>query len=135
MRLSVPLHYCSSRFKDGVQLRQRLLRRAERVAPPFAVQTEDGTLLLGIVEIPAGEPLDRLVARVARLGHLRAADYRVDVGRRRIELQPARLRKWAGRLKAPAFVVEEYPTADALEVEREPLNEAALSPVLGGGGT
>ncbi|MCI4323916.1 MAG: radical SAM protein [Thermoplasmata archaeon] len=135
MRLKVPLHYCSSRFKDGVQLRQRLLRRAERNAPSFAVQTEDGTILLGIVEFPGTEPLDRLVARIARLGRLRAAEYRVDVGRRRIELQPARLRKLAGRLTAPAFVVEEYPTADALEVEREPLNEAAFSPALAAGGT
>ena len=41
-RLSVPVHYCSSRFKDGVQLRQRLLRQAERMAPAFADPTRTG---------------------------------------------------------------------------------------------
>jgi hypothetical protein len=125
IRLSVPVHYCSSRFKDGVQLKRRLLRRAERVAPNFASHTGEGTISFGIVEASSPEELDRLSRRVARLGRLAPADYRVDRVRRRVELGAARLRRFAARLSAPAFIVEEYPTADALEVEREPLNPAA----------
>ncbi|MCI4370027.1 MAG: hypothetical protein L3J81_01705, partial [Thermoplasmata archaeon] len=60
--------------------------------------------------------------------------YRVDFGRRRLELAADRLRRIAPGLGAPAFEVEEYPTADALEVEREPLNRAAF-PGFAGGGT
>ncbi|HEV2429822.1 MAG TPA: radical SAM protein, partial [Thermoplasmata archaeon] len=67
-RLSVPVHYCSSRFKDGVQLKQRLLRRIERTAPPFAESTGEGTILLGIVEAQEGEDLARVGRRTARLG-------------------------------------------------------------------
>lgn len=125
MRLSIPVHYCSSRFKDGVQLRQRLLRRAERTAPPFADRTADGTVVLGIIESDGGVGFDRWVARVARRVHLEPNDYRADPGRRRVELAPEVLRREARRLPWPAFEVEVYPTEDALEVERNPLNESA----------
>jgi uncharacterized protein len=127
MRLSVPVHYCSSRFKDGVQLRQRLLRRAERTAPTFAERTEDGTVLLGIVEADGSPDLSRWAAALARRVRVGPDDYRLDVGRRRVELAPEVLRRAARRLPWPAFEVEEYPTADALEVERDPLNSAARS--------
>jgi len=125
MSLSVPLHYCSSRFKDGVQLRQRLLRRAERTAPRFATRTEDGTVVLGVVEAGASERLDRWSRRVARALGSAPGDYRFDADRRRVEVSPRALRRAARRLPWPAFEVEVYPTADALEVERTPLNQAA----------
>jgi uncharacterized protein len=125
VRLSIPVHYCSSRFKDGVQLRQRLLRRAERTAPAFADRTSDGTVVLGIVEAAAHGDFARWTARVTKRVRLGPNDYRVDRERRRVELAPDVLRRVARRLPWPAFEVEEYPTEDALEVERNPLNESA----------
>jgi uncharacterized protein len=136
LRLSVPLHHCSSRFKDGVQLRQRLLRRAERTAPVFAERTTDGTIVLGVVEAANQADLGRWASRVARRIGVPAGRYRLDPARRRVEVDPARLRRFAGRLRSPAFEVERYPTVDALEVERAPLNAAARSTLgLGSGGT
>jgi pyruvate formate-lyase activating enzyme-like uncharacterized protein len=135
MRLSIPVHYCSSRFKDGVQLKRRLIRRAERTAPPFAMHTGDGTVILGIVEAPGEPDLVRVGRRVARAVGLRSEDdYRIDFVRRRVELSPRALRRVAARLDLPAFEVEVYPTADALEVERTPLNSVAFPMVPGGGG-
>ncbi len=125
LRLTMPVHYCSSRFKDGVQLRQRLLRRAERTAPAFADRTPDGTVVLGIVESSGRGDFARWAARVATRVRLGPGDYRVDPARRRVELAPGVLRRAARRLPWPAFEVEVYPTADALEVERNPLNESA----------
>jgi len=125
MSLSVPVHYCSSRFKDGVQLRQRLLRRAERTAPGFAPRTEDGTVVMGVVEAGPSDRLDRWSGRVARTLRIGPADYRFDPDRRRVELSPFTLRRFARRLPWAAFEVEVYPTADALEVERNPLNKVA----------
>ncbi len=126
MRLRVPVHYCSSRFKDGVQLRQRLLRRAERTAPSFADRTSDGTVVLGVVEATAARDLPRWASRVARRLRVGPDDYRLDVARRRVELGADALRTAARRLPWPAFEIEVYPTSDALEVERAPLNSAAL---------
>jgi hypothetical protein len=134
--LSMPVHYCSSRFKDSVQLRQRLLRRAERTAPSFAERTSDGTVVLGIVEPQRVSDLPRWALAVAKRAGVGADDYRLDVVRRRVELGPAALRRAARRLPWPAFEVEEYPTVDALEVERTPLNRAALEKAsLAFGGT
>ena len=127
LHLTVPVHYCSSRFKDGVQLRQRLLRRAARTAPEFAERTSDGTVVLGVVEAGAVSDLARWASGVARRARIGPDDYRLDLARRRVELAPGALRRAARRLPWPAFEVEEYPTADALEVERAPLNPAARS--------
>ncbi len=131
-RSRLPVHYCSSRFKDGVQLKQRLLRRAERVAPAYADRTDEGTLVFGVVEIPEGRDLLRAARTVARAAGVRRPAYRLVRERRRVELPVERLRRVAGRLPFPAFEVEEYPTADALEVERAPLNAAAFPPTAGG---
>ncbi|MGA8709741.1 MAG: radical SAM protein [Thermoplasmata archaeon] len=127
LSLSIPVHYCSSRFKDGVQLRQRLLRQAERTAPAFAPRTEDGTMVLGVVEAVGDIDLERWSLRVARRLGAGPGDYRFDAERRRVEVSPFALRRAARRLPWPAFEVEVYPTADALEVERTPLNGAARS--------
>ena len=134
MRLGIPVHYCSSRFKDGVQLRERLKRRAERTSPTFAERTADGTVILGIVEERSGGDLARVGARVAGMARIGPDDYRVDPLRRRVELAPEALRRVARRLPWPAFEVEEYPTADGLEVERSPLNSVAFAGVSGSGG-
>ena len=134
--LRVPVHYCSSRFKDGVQLRQRLLRRAERMAPPFARPTPDGTIVLGVVEADGQSDLGGWARRLRRQLGVGEGRYRLDAARRWLEVDPVRLRRLAGRLRAPAFEVERYPTEDALEVEREPLNAAARERLgVGGGGT
>ncbi len=133
--IGVPVHYCSSRFKDGVQLKQRLKRRAARTAPRFAELTSDGTVRLGIVEIPRAVAFTPAAERVVRRLGIPAAAYALDPSRRRLVTGPARLRRGARSLRYPAFEVEEYPTADALEVERTPLNDAALPDFARSGGS
>ncbi|MCG2826942.1 MAG: radical SAM protein, partial [Thermoplasmatales archaeon] len=44
------LHYCSSSFKDAVQLRNRIMRRAKNVSKKYDIITKDGTILKGIIE-------------------------------------------------------------------------------------
>lgn len=117
-RWRMTVNYCSSGYKDGWQLRARIRRRAETVARPWDVITEDGTLLKGIIE--DAEP--ERAARAIR------AKYKVSpelIGavpeRRRVEVAPWVLEVLAPRLDRPCFLVEEYPTAERLEVERVPL--------------
>ncbi|MFA6869653.1 MAG: radical SAM protein [Methanomethylophilus sp.] len=113
------IHFCSSSFKDGVQLRHRLHRRAEHIAKEYDVVTPDGTLIKGLVYA------DDLAA---------AADYlrqeyevpdslmHIDGERHRLEVASWVLEEVGKELPFKCYVVEEYPTADRLEVERTPLN-------------
>jgi len=112
------LHYCSASFKDAVQLRNRLLRRAERVALPSDLKTDEGTLIKGVVETAHPAELRRKLMRIYRIP---AKLIRVDREFKLLELAPWILEEIAGALAEPSFIVEEYPTADRLEVERTPL--------------
>ena len=120
--LDIPRHYCSSSFKDRIQLRRRIMRRAENVALPLDIITDDGTLYKGVVE--TGD----LIGLVDILIH----DFdvpddlvRIDQEKNRVEVASWVLEEIADELEVPAYLVEEYPTADRLEVEREPLNGPA----------
>lgn len=116
--VSVPLHYCSSAFKDGIQLRRRITRRGKNVKKPHEILTEDGTLLKGVIET------DSISATTAWLlnkydipGRLVWSDHEKD----RLEIAPWVLEEIAAELPYASYIVEEYPTADRLEVERTPL--------------
>jgi hypothetical protein len=122
----VPVHFCSSGFKDSVQLRQRLIRRGQKTAREFDVLTGDGTLLKGIIEVPGDGPsMAEALRYVTQKLQIAEDECYVDEERRRIEVAPALLRRCAAGLRWPAFEVEEYPTAEWLEVERSPLNPPA----------
>lgn len=43
----ITLHYCSARYKDGVQLKNRLIRRAENYAKEFDEITAEGLVVRG----------------------------------------------------------------------------------------
>ena len=117
---SIAIHFCSSPFKDRVQLRQRLARAAQRKAKPYEVATEDGTLLRGVIECP--DPRDMAEEIVAAF---RIEPDLFEVLPDRVLIAPWLLEQFAEECPFPAYVSEVYPTATALEVERLPLNEAA----------
>ncbi len=117
---AVPLHYCSSSFKDGVQLRNRIARRAKNVKKPHEIITDDSTLVKGVVETDDPVGLMRLLQD----------DFFVpaelvwrDIDKGRVEVAAWVLEEVASELSLESYIVEEYPTADRLEVERKPLKQ------------
>ncbi|MGQ9587443.1 MAG: radical SAM protein [Thermoplasmata archaeon] len=118
LETSIPLHYCSASFKDGVQLRRRIIRRAKNVRRPHEVLTKDGTFIKGIVETElAAATAAWIMKKFGVPGDLIWSDYK----KKRLEIAPWVLEEIADELDQPAFIIEEYPTADRLEVERRPL--------------
>ncbi len=110
------VHFCSSTFKDGVQLRRRLLRRAMHIRMPYQEVTEDGTIVRGYLYAD-----DLLQAREELLA-LGVPEDMIAVLDNRLEVSPGLLEEVAPKVGYKCFLSEQYPTADGLEVERTPLN-------------
>jgi len=111
------VHYCSASFKDAIQLRRRLMRRAKNVVKDYEIITKDGTILKGIIENGDLENIYNLLIN----------EYEIPVNliyfdeyRKRIEIAPWILEKIKDNFRNKCFIVEEYPTWDRTEVERIP---------------
>ena len=109
---SIKLHFCSSSFKDSVQLRNRLKRTALRVARCFDVITDDGTLLYGLIKGGSRE-----IVRLLR--EMGIPDYMYDVVDGCVETSPLIAMEMSSHFEA--WLVERYPTWNKLVVEMEPL--------------
>jgi len=108
------LHFCSSRFKDAVQLRERFKRIAKRSARYFDEITDDGTLVYGVIEGDCS-------------GLLREAgvqDEMYEVRGGTIEIAWWIAEDLAGELKkigCEVSVIERYPMKNGMIAERTPL--------------
>ncbi|MEM0467025.1 MAG: radical SAM protein [Candidatus Thermoplasmatota archaeon] len=121
--VSIGVHYCSVSFKDGIQLRNRIKRRAQGVAKPYEIISDDGTLLKGVV-ISKNRSVQSVYTQLHTTYKIPQRYLFKDVEKNRVELAGWILEKHAATLRAQGyecFIVEEYPTADRLEVERIPL--------------
>ncbi|HOB17358.1 MAG TPA: radical SAM protein [Candidatus Methanoculleus thermohydrogenotrophicum] len=107
------VHFCSSVFKDSVQLRERLKRVAANTARPFEEVTDDGTVVYGVLE-PAG-PLNGF------LDGLDEDDYEICEGR--VETAWWVLVDHAGLVQGKKYVVERYPNG-GMVVEVTPIDVA-----------
>ncbi len=110
------IHFCSSAFKDGVQLRKRLIRRAEHICTDYQAVTDDGTLVKGYVY---GNDIDAIIAKLKEMDVPEELFIRLD---NKVEVAPWVLEDIADDLGFKCYISEQYPTADGLEVERTPLN-------------
>jgi len=109
------VHWCSSSFKDAVQLRKRLKRIADTTARPFDEVTDDGTIVYGVVE-PADsdrESCRRFCSEEFEPGHY------ADLGDR-IETAWWLLAEAKDYLPGKKYVVERYPDG-GIVVEVTPL--------------
>lgn len=109
------VHYCTSKYKDAWQLRERIKRRAENVHRPWEVVTKDGTLVKGIIE---AEDLLAVKSEVVLRWGVPEKLVWIDERRKRLEIAPWLLENMAKDLRSQCYLVEEYPTVDRLEVER-----------------
>lgn len=122
-KLSV--HYCPTWIKDGVQLRNRLLRRAKNVARPYQEITEDGLLYFGVIEPMQWKNDEKGRTQLGRIVRILRREFKVP--REMVRVNPKKIRvetAWyiveeiAPYLKKKGLkcaTVEEYPTKDRLQ--------------------
>lgn len=114
------VHYCSASFKDAIQLRNRLKRRAENVARPHELVTEDQTILKAVVECEDPGAVARdLMTRFDVPADLMV----VDAERGILELAAWVAEELEEEIDGECYLIEEYPTWDRLEVERVPVRQ------------
>ena len=109
------VHWCSSAFKDSVQLRERLKRIAENTARSFEEITEDGTVVYGVLEPVLGKQ-DTMAAYITE--RFEPESFVVLPGR--IEMAWWLLEEHAGELDGKKSVIERYPN-NGMIVEVTPL--------------
>ena len=114
----IGIHYCSSSFKDGIQLKNRIFRRAKNIKKPYQEITEDGTLLFGIIE--SDNDISKIFSFLISAPNLKDKIF-LNNKKNRIETSLEIIKNFEKNKDYKCFIIEEYPTADALEVERIPL--------------
>ncbi len=108
------LHFCSSCFKDSVQLRERFKRIAKKVSRDFDEVTDDGTLVYGVID---GACLDVL-------GDAGVTEDMYSVRNDSIETAWWIAEELAPKLKkagCSVSVIERYPMKDGMIMEKTPL--------------
>ncbi len=120
-------HFCSSSYKDAVQLRKRLQRIAKNTGREFDEVTEDGTLMYGVIE---GE--DRMAREMVEklLQELEVPKELFETKENSIEIawwvleelnEDIKEKLEACKARARLFVIERYPLKDGMVVELIPL--------------
>jgi hypothetical protein len=109
------VHWCSSAFKDSVQLRERLKRVAHNTARPFEEITDDGTIVYGVFEPESGNT-DAVIPFFAE----RFEPDSYSVYPDKVEMAWWLLEKYADELEGKKYVIERYPNS-GMVVEMTPL--------------
>jgi len=93
------VHWCSSDFKDRVQLRMRLRRIAANTAREFDEITEDGTIIYGVWEC---DGMKEALPEDLDANLFERFNDRIETGWWILE-------EISGRTKGPAYYIERYP--------------------------
>ncbi len=104
------VHFCSSKFKDSVQLRRRLIRIARTTARSFDEITSDGTIVYGRIEL-AGEVPPSIVALGEEMFEVREGG---------VETAPWVLVEHTDLPSEDRFIIERYPDRGII-IEVNPL--------------
>jgi uncharacterized protein len=114
----IRIHYCSSKFKDSIQFTNRIKVRSKNLAEKFDKITEDGLFLRAEIIPEKNQSVNKLKKE---LENNFKSEFKIDKKKNRIIFNSDLAKKVSAKFKNVA-VVEEYPTIDRLEVEKEQLS-------------
>ena len=119
---SYHLKFCTAKYKDAGQLRNRFKRRGQATLRPYEVLSDDDTILFGAIPAQLQDANDDISELKQELG---IADgwIRYDGATQRIELPLTLAEELAEVLEVPVMLVEVHPTHERLEVGVVHLNQ------------
>jgi len=94
------------------------MHRAKNTASELEIITDDGTFIKGIVEC---ENPEESIQALKEEFEIPDELIRFDKEKERVEIAAWIIEEIHEEVNGNSFVIEEYPTADRLEVERRPL--------------
>ncbi len=77
-KATITIHYCSARYKDGVQLKNRLIRRAKNYAKNFDEITEEGLLVRGRVILKDALGITEIISDLQVTHEIRIENMEID---------------------------------------------------------
>lgn len=132
-KYNTTIYFCSSYLKDRVQMGNRIKRRAKKVAKEYDEITEEGMLIRGCIYLEKPMKKDDLVlidkkeylpklfeAKKLILEKCEEVEIDIDLKKLRLITYPAYVEHFSNKIRELNFIptiVEEYPTADAVEIE------------------
>ncbi len=120
----IGVHYCSCSFKDGIQLKNRIIRRARNIVKDYEIISDEGTIIKGVIYPNDNFSLSMIYSKLINEFKLKRDKLYKNYDKNRIEVDVLELNKISLKLKdqgLSSFLLEEYPTADAIEIEKIPL--------------
>jgi len=143
-KYKIPIHLCTAKLKDAVQLSNRIKREAKIIKHDFDIMDKEGLLIRGALYLPEFKPgfsyrkklknankekyikkLNRLIIKIKNKLKFNNNDFVIDKNKLRILLSKKNIIKNKElflKMNLVLAIVTEYPTADQFEVELEFLN-------------
>jgi pyruvate formate-lyase activating enzyme-like uncharacterized protein len=118
--LDLSVHYCSSTFKDAVQLRERLKRRARNVARKYEDIDEDGLIVRGEIEAGTADKRDEVLAFIEEV--FERDDEMLSVHGTTIRTSWTATQELRELIEDPSIrfaIVKEYPQHTRVLIEKE----------------
>jgi len=116
------VHFCSSTYKDAVQLRKRFQRIAKNTAREFDEITEDGTLIYGVINGGNQKLAEEILREIEVPDELfEVKEGKIEIAWWVLEDLKDGLKEELGPLGTGIFIIERHPFEDGLLVELIPL--------------
>jgi pyruvate formate-lyase activating enzyme-like uncharacterized protein len=116
------LKFCTAKYKDAGQLRNRFKRRGQATLRPYEVLSDDDTIMFGAIPTNLEDAADDMNELRDALG-MAEGWLRYDAAHQRIELPLSLAEELSDILEVPVMLVEVHPTHERLEVGVVHLNQ------------
>jgi pyruvate formate-lyase activating enzyme-like uncharacterized protein len=119
---SKKIHFCSSTYKDAVQLRKRFQRIAKNTAREFDEITEDGTLVYGVIEGGDQKLAEEILQNMEVPPELfEAKEGKIEIAWWVLEELKDELKEELEPPGTKLFIIERYPFENGMLIELTPL--------------